>query len=329
MPIVSASSIASAALALSKGDVVAMPTETVYGLAGRIDLPQALEKIFLIKQRPFFDPLIVHVESKIQAIDLTTDWSPLADFLADSFWPGPLTMVLPKSPRIDSLITSGLESVGLRCPKHPVALELLKKVGVPLAAPSANRFGRTSPTSPQHVQDEFPDSDLFILDGGPCDVGIESTVLKIEKKNGLYDLFILRKGLITQQMIEEKLSKTHLKFHFLEAVDKSASPGHLEHHYMPSIPLIYCLNPAETPKLLLTRLKNQNKIQTTFNEIGILKLPNEAALAARQLYSELRRLSEKNYDALVFYKEDWQNSEAWQAIIDRIYRASLIKVLSE
>ena len=329
MPIVSASSIASAALALSKGDVVAMPTETVYGLAGRIDLPQALEKIFLIKQRPFFDPLIVHIESKAQAFDLTTEWSDIADFLADSFWPGPLTMVLPKSPRLDSLITSGLESVGLRCPKHPLALELLKKVGVPLAAPSANRFGRTSPTSPQHVQDEFPDSDLLILDGGPCEVGIESTVLKIQKKNDVYNLFILRKGLITQEMIEEKLSKTHLKFQFLEALDKSASPGHLEHHYMPSIPLIYCLNPAETPKLLLARLKTQNKIQITFNEIGILKLPNEATLAARQLYSELRRLSQKPYDALVFYKEDWQNSEAWQAIIDRIYRASLIKVLSE
>ncbi len=329
MPIVSASSIASAALALSKGDVVAMPTETVYGLAGRIDLPQALEKIFRIKQRPFFDPLIVHVESKIQARDLTTDWSPLADFLADAFWPGPLTMVLPKSSRIDSLITSGLESVGLRCPKHPVALELLRKVGVPLAAPSANLFGRTSPTSPQHVEIEFPDIDLLILDGGLCDVGIESTVLKIEKRNDLYELFILRKGLITQQMLEEKLSKAQLKFHFSEAMDKSASPGHLEHHYMPSIPLIYCLDPAETPKLLLTRLKSQNKIQTTFDEIGILKLPNEAALAARQLYSELRRLSEKNYDALVFYKEDWQNSEAWQAIIDRIFRASLIKVLSE
>ncbi len=329
MPIVPASSIASAALALSKGDVVAMPTETVYGLAGRIDLLEALEKIFLIKQRPFFDPLIVHVESKMQARDLTTEWSDLADFLADSFWPGPLTMVLPKSTSINSLITSGLESVGLRCPKHPVALELLKKVGVPLAAPSANRFGRTSPTSPQHVQNEFPDSDLLILDGGPCDVGIESTVLKVEKKSDQYNLFILRKGLITQQMIEKKLSKTNFKFHFLEAADKSASPGHLEHHYMPPIPLIYCLNPTVTPQVLLARLKNQNKIQSSYGEIGVLKLPNEAALAARQLYSELRRLSEKNYDALVFYKEDWQNSEAWQAIIDRIYRASLIKVLSE
>lgn len=329
MPIVSASSIASAALALSKGDVVAMPTETVYGLAGRIDLPQALEKIFLIKQRPFFDPLIVHVESKTQARDLTTDWNELTDFLADCFWPGPLTMVVPKSHTVDPLITSGLESVGLRCPRHPLALQLLKKVGVPLAAPSANRFGRTSPTSPQHVKDEFPDNDLLILDGGPCDVGIESTVLKIEKKDDLYQLFILRKGLITQQMIEEKLSRKNLKFHFLEALDKSASPGHLEHHYMPSIPLIFCLNPAQTPKILLDRLIGQNKIQTSFGEIGILKLSNEAAMAARQLYSELRRLSEKNYDALVFYKEEWQNSEAWQAIVDRIYRASLIKVLLE
>ena len=326
MPILPASSIASAAEALSKGDVVAMPTETVYGLAGRIDSTEALEKIFLVKKRPFFDPLIVHVESKKQAQGLTSQWSDVADFLADSFWPGPLTMVLPKNNQINTLITSGLESVGLRCPRHPVALELLKKVGVPLAAPSANRFGRTSPTSPQHVIDEFPDQNLIVLDGGPCDVGIESTVLKIENLSGVYHLFILRKGLITQQIIEEKLSLTQFKYKFSKATDLSASPGHLEHHYMPPIPLIYCVNPSETPPVLLERLKNENK--GTFNEIGILKLPNEATLAARQLYGELRQLSEKNYDALVFYKQDWQNSESWQAIIDRIYRASLIKVLT-
>ena len=328
MAILPPSSIPDAVLALAKGEVVAMPTETVYGLAGRIDLPAALEKIFLIKQRPFFDPLIVHVESKIQAQGLTSEWNAMADLLADSFWPGPMTLILPKGKKINSLITSGLPSVGLRCPKHPVALELLKHVGAPLAAPSANRFGRTSPTSPQHVSDEFPDQNLMILDGGSCDIGIESTVLKIENNGSVFNLYILRKGLITQTMIEEKLSSKNMNYLFSETLDKSASPGHLEHHYMPSIPLIFCLNPAETPKSLLERLTAENKIKCTYGEIGVLKLPNEASLAARQLYSELRQLSEKNYDALVFYKQVWQNSEAWQAIIDRIYRASLIKVLT-
>ncbi len=320
--------IAAATAALAKGDVVAMPTETVYGLAGRIDLPEALEKIFLVKQRPFFDPLIVHVESKNQARPLTTQWSEMADYLADAFWPGPLTMVLPKGPSVAAMITSGLESVGLRCPRHPVALALLKSVGVPLAAPSANRFGHTSPTSAKHVKDEFPDIDLLILDGGPCEIGIESTVLKIEKIQDGYNLYILRKGLITQEMIEKQLSASSLKYKFLETTDKSASPGHLEHHYMPSIPLIFCANPSENPILLLEKLKREKKINVSIENLGTLDLPKEASLAARQLYSELRRLSEANNDALLFYKQDWQDSEAWQAIIDRIFRASLIKVLT-
>ncbi len=328
MPILSPSSISVAVDALAKADVVAMPTETVYGLAARIDLPLALEKIFKVKKRPFFDPLIVHVESKKQAQMLTVDWNEVADFLADTFWPGPLTLVLPKNDKVNSLITSGLQSVGLRCPQHPIALELLKKVGVPLAAPSANLFGRTSPTTPQHVENEFPYENLFILDGGPCQVGIESTVLKIEKIENTCHLFILRKGLITQQMLEDKLSLKHFNYQFVEAFDKSASPGHLEHHYMPEIPLIFCAIPSESPQILLERLKQKNQLQITYGEIGVLKLPNDASLAARQLYSELRLLSKKNYDALVFYKQDWQNSEAWQAIIDRIYRASLIKVLT-
>ncbi len=328
MPILSPNSISTAVNALAKGDVVCIPTETVYGLAARIDIHEALEKIFKVKQRPFFDPLIVHVESKKKAQKLTLEWNEVADFLADIFWPGPLTLVLPKNDQVNSLITSGLQSVGLRCPQHPLALELLKKVGVPLAAPSANLFGRTSPTTPQHVENEFPNENLLILDGGPCQVGIESTVLRIEKIDHIFHLFILRKGLITQQMLEDKLYLKHFNYQFVETIDKSASPGHLEHHYMPEIPLIFCAIPSETPQMLLARLKQKNKLQINYGEIGVLKLPIDANLAARQLYSELRVLSQKKYDALVFYKQDWQNSEVWQAIIDRIYRASLIKVLT-
>jgi L-threonylcarbamoyladenylate synthase len=328
MPTVS-KNIPSAVQILAQGDIVAMPTETVYGLAGRIDFPQALEKIFRVKQRPFFDPLIVHVESKKQAMTLTSEWNEMTELLADKFWPGPLTMVLPKAARVNSMITSGLESVGIRCPRHPMALALLKQAGVPLAAPSANRFGRTSPTTPLHVAQEFPTENLLILDGGPCEVGIESTVLKIEKtKNGQYSLFILRKGLLTQKLLEEVLQNSSLRYQFLETTNATSSPGHLEHHYMPPIPLIYCSIPTQTPAKLFERLKASQQLDSSLKRMGVLKLASDAALAARQLYNELRKLSGENYDALVFYQEDWQTSEAWAAVLDRIYRASKIKVLT-
>ncbi|HRO65991.1 MAG TPA: L-threonylcarbamoyladenylate synthase, partial [Pseudobdellovibrionaceae bacterium] len=132
---------------LSKEGVVGMPTETVYGLAARIDRPEGIRRIFSTKERPFFDPLIVHVSSFNQAKTLTTRWSKAAAVLAETFWPGPLTLVLPKADQVNPLITSGLESVGLRMPKHPLALQLITRADCPLAAPSANKFGRTSLTA--------------------------------------------------------------------------------------------------------------------------------------------------------------------------------------
>jgi L-threonylcarbamoyladenylate synthase len=323
MAIIDSTQIYEAISALSHGDVIGMPTETVYGLAGQIDKPEALEKIFKIKERPFFDPLIVHVESKVQARHLTTDWSPLADFLADNFWPGPLTMILPKAAHVNSLITSGLDTVGIRCPKHPVALNLLRSVEAPLAAPSANKFGKTSPTEAKHVESEFTKENILVLDGGPCEVGIESTVLKIEHHHDNYSLFILRKGLITQQALEEKL-KDKFKYQFKIATDAKASPGHLEHHYMPPIPLIYCSKPWSMEDLK-KHMKERNLFYGMDLKMGQVDLPNDAALAARQLYSELRRLSEQDNKALVFFQKAEQSSEAWQAVLDRLFRASKFK----
>lgn len=323
-----------AAQLLLKNEVVAMPTETVYGLAARIDSEEAIKKIFSIKQRPFFDPLIVHVSSIEQAKKCTIDWNEMSEVLAQSFWPGPLTLVLPKSNQISDLITSGLPSVGLRWPQHKLAQQLIQRVGVPLAAPSANKFGRTSPTSAQHVRDEFGE-EVFVIDGEASEVGIESTVLSIKKDNGVYLLAILRKGTILKSQIDEIISKTQLSFNWNEVIDKKESPGQMKHHYMPSIPFIVCHNQkmklSELTSILnkkLAQLPNEIegvkivKPKTTIKKIEFLKLSHNPAQAARELYSQLRLASERAPDALCFIRTEDYNGEMWESVFDRLYKAA-------
>lgn len=320
---------------LRAGDVVAMPTETVYGLAARIDSAQGIQKIFFTKQRPFFDPLIVHVSSKEMAYQLTTDWSPLANFLAEHFWPGPLTLVLPKSEKVDSMITSGLPTVGIRMPKHSLALSLIDKVGVPLAAPSANRFGRTSPTTAQHVRSEFPQEDLVIVDGGPCEVGLESTVLHIRREGDFYHLSVLRAGGVSQEELEKSLKNQKFSFSFQASVSKKESPGHMKHHYMPEVPLILVQADSLSEGQILDQTRSQlaqlpdevEGIQirkpTKLERAGELKLPTEANLAFRMLYSELRRLGESGqYDILYFRLQDYHRQPQWEALLDRLTKAA-------
>jgi L-threonylcarbamoyladenylate synthase len=320
---------------LKAGDVVAMPTETVYGLAARIDSESALRKIFSVKNRPFFDPLIVHVSSKTMAYPLTTDWNPLADFLAEHFWPGPLTLVLPKSEEVNPLITSGLQTVALRMPKHSVALSLIERTGVPLAAPSANRFGRTSPTTAQHVRSEFPDHNLTILDGGACDVGLESTVLLIERNQSHYGLSILRAGQVTKNGLEKALSSQRFSYEFKEVVDKNKSPGQMKHHYMPEIPLVLVHSktmldseviPAAEGKIKDlpdsvegVEIRKPQKIQ----KIVELQLPEDPNLAARVFYSELRKLGESAQADLIYFRlKAIHAGEGWQALLDRLTKAA-------
>ncbi|HEY1080383.1 MAG TPA: L-threonylcarbamoyladenylate synthase, partial [Bdellovibrio sp.] len=217
---------------LEEGGVIGLPTETVYGLAARIDIPSAIEKIFTTKERPFFDPLIVHVASIEQAKKVTAFWGPASQALAEVFWPGPLTLILPRDPSVNLMITAGLDSVGIRMPNHPIALSLLQEVGVPLAAPSANKFGRTSPTSAGHVRVEFKNENVFVLDGGECQIGIESTVLLVKHREKV-ELSILRRGHILKSDIERVLEEKGFQFEFIEQVDKRESPGHMKHHYMP------------------------------------------------------------------------------------------------
>ena len=215
---------------LKNGDVVGIPTETVYGLAAAIHSEIGIKKIFSTKQRPFFDPLIVHVASLDQAKACTSSWSKLTAALAQSFWPGPLTLVLPKSAIISDLITSGLPSVGLRWPRNEITELIINELGVPVAAPSANKFGRTSPTKASHVREEFQ-NEVFVVDGEDSQIGIESTVLSVKNEGEKYKLAILRKGAVLQSQLDRVLQKNSFNYTWAEAVDKSESPGNMKSQF--------------------------------------------------------------------------------------------------
>lgn len=282
---------------LAQGEVVGMPTETVYGLAARIDIPDGIDKIFTTKQRPDFDPLIVHVASIEQAKTCVAKWNELAQKLAEHFWPGPLTLVLPKSDKISSKITSGLLSVGLRCPNHKVALELIKSAG-PLAAPSANRFGKTSPTTRDHVLKEF-DHKVFTLEGGACEVGIESTVVGVFENH----LEVYRPGMITPSMLAQASGAK------VEVKESPVSPGALKHHYMPDVPLYVVNDEAIPEKLKKVKLER-------------IVLADDSALAARELYQKMREACKPGVEGLLLIKKATQKGETWDGIWNRVAKAS-------
>lgn len=319
---------------LTQNGVVAMPTETVYGLAARIDSEEAIKKIFQIKERPFFDPLIVHVASIEQAKSCALNWNQLNQKLAELFWPGPLTLVIEKNDSVSDLITSGLVSVGLRWPKHAVACRLIEEVGVPLAAPSANKFGKTSPTIASHVVDEFGNQ-VFVLDGKASEIGIESTVLSVKQVGTQYQLAILRKGALLQSQIKEALAPFGFEYVWFESIDKKESPGHMKHHYMPSVPLVICKNPqmkfSEMVQLLNEKIKELPdevegvkivKPKGEIKQVEILKLANQPEQAARELYAQLRSVSQRSPDALCFIQSSTQTGEMWESVFDRLYKAA-------
>lgn len=318
---------------LNQNEVIGLPTETVYGLAARIDSEAAIRKIFSLKKRPFFDPLIVHVANVDQARSLVMDWPTAAHALTKKFWPGPLTLVLPKNSQVNSLITSGLETVGLRQPQHPMALELLHQLQCPLAAPSANLFGRTSPTTAEHVRSEF--QNLLVLDGGPCHVGIESTILSIENKS---QLNLLRKGAISAKDIEECLRQNQVPFEWVELKSPSISPGSMKHHYMPKIPLILCKEILPSKELLhiinqrITEMPGEVegvqilKPNKPIQKIETLQLSHQPELAAREFYAELRRIAQTSAEAIIFVKEDFHSQEKWEPLMDRMNKAASLIV---
>lgn len=319
---------------LRQGDVVVIPTETVYGLAASIDSEKGLRKIFSLKRRPFFDPLIVHVASFKEAASVVREWPPVGDFLARLFWPGPLTLVLPKADRVHPLITSGLETVAVRFPSHPIARDLIRLTGSPLAAPSANFFGRASPSRAEHVRSEFSSEldgeDLLIIDGGECAVGLESTVVSIHRdtQEAKDIVTILRPGGVTEEMLKSALERWSQKVAIARS-ESPASPGHTKHHYMPRIPLVVVAQNEPVGLSLPTRQKIQRELKlSSIANPRELELNPDAVLAARELYSEMRRLAADS-DLLVVRFGDNQRGGLWDAIWDRIRRAASLNFAEE
>lgn len=323
-----------AAKLLNQNQVVAMPTETVYGLAAKIDSEEAIRRIFSVKKRPFFDPLIVHVSSLQQARDCAAEWNDMTQKLTENFWPGPLTLVIPKSESVSDLITSGLSRVGLRWPEHPVAQQLIAAAGTPLAAPSANLFGRTSPTRAEHVRQEFGDA-VYVIDGDASRIGIESTVLAVKQKGSQYELSILRKGAVLRSQVDSALKDSGLSYSWSEVHDKSESPGHMKHHYMPDVPLVICRDPhmklSELSAKLNQRIRELPdevegvrlvKPKGEIKKIEFLKLSDDPVQAARELYAQLRSVSQRSPDALCFIQMPHHRGEMWESLFDRLYKAA-------
>lgn len=300
---------------LQSGEVVAIPTETVYGLGGHIHSESGLKKIFSTKERPFFDPLIVHVEGIESAKKLTSDWTPIHEALARSCWPGPLTLIAKKNDKVNPLITSGLDSVGLRCPRHELTLKLLSQIEGGIAAPSANKFGKTSPTTSQHVFQEFG-NDVAIIEGGPCDVGIESTVAGVSGSK----VEIYRPGFYTAKMLSEILNKAGLKAEVVYA-ESPVAPGQLKHHYMPRIPLVI------VPESFSWKLEHQmleEKLQKKFNHPAFWHQPKDANLASRELYQKMREFDEAGHDLIITYRESGHDAEEWLGIWNRLEKAKTL-----
>jgi L-threonylcarbamoyladenylate synthase len=212
-----------AAKYIREGKLVAFPTETVYGLGANALDPLAVAKIFELKERPTFDPLIVHIAELVQIENLILKQDNRVVALAEKFWPGPLTIVLPKSSIVPDIVTSGLPTVGIRMPNSKIAIELIKKSNCPIAAPSANKFGRISPTKAEHVKKQLPKVD-YIIDGGKTTVGIESTIIQLTK----YGFQILRNGIIPQEELEKVIP-----FDGNSKIEKLSAPGMLKSHYSP------------------------------------------------------------------------------------------------
>jgi L-threonylcarbamoyladenylate synthase len=280
--------IAAAIAVLQRGGLVAIPTETVYGLAAHALDPLAVARIFEAKNRPHFDPLIVHIADADQLSELVTHVPPIARRLMDAFWPGPLTLVLPKTDRVPDLVTAGLPSVAVRMPDHPVARELLRRSRLPLAAPSANLFGRISPTTAQHVVDQLADRIDLILDGGPCRVGVESTILHVGESGPLK---LLRPGGIPVEAIESLTGP-------LETVQSNhddapqLAPGMLTSHYAPRKPTTLVASFEEIADKSQTGILSLTPPPTPkqFGAVEALSPNGDLSIAAANLFAALRRL---------------------------------------
>ncbi|GAB1444468.1 MAG: threonylcarbamoyl-AMP synthase [Cyclobacteriaceae bacterium] len=301
---------------LSGGELVAIPTETVYGLAANALDPTAVTQIFAVKDRPTFDPLIVHVATIEQAQKFAASFPEKAMKLANHFWPGPLTLVLPKQAIIPDIVTSGLSTVGIRCPNHDLTRKLLADLPFPLAAPSANPFGYVSPTTAAHVNSQLGHKIKYILDGGPCRIGLESTIVGFENENAI----IYRRGGIS----EEEISKIIGKVSYRLASSNPVAPGQLDSHYAPN-KKFYLGDIDELKKEFIGKnvgiLRFMNNSDSSVDHQLILSKSGNLEEAARNLFSSLRQLDQK-IDIEIILAEPVPDSGIGKAINDRLRRAA-------
>jgi len=303
---------------LNNNEVVAIPTETVYGLAACIDSDEAVEQIFRLKSRPHYNPLIVHIHHIDQLNNLAVDIPEIAIQLAKVFWPGPLTLLLKKGPQVSDLITAGKPTIAVRMPNHPLTIELLKGLKAPIAAPSANPFTGISPTSAEHVYQYFKGKIKAILDGGPCEVGLESTIVGFNGETAV----IYRKGGISINRIESVIGE--VSYLGMTKSTKIVAPGMLDKHYSPKT------------KLILTKSLEKELSKHLNKKIGVITLSpyfkSDIALctalsatgnldeAASQLYATLHFMDTQNLDIII--AETMPETELGVTINDRLKRAS-------
>jgi L-threonylcarbamoyladenylate synthase len=307
-----------AAAILRHGGLVALPTETVYGLGANALDPAAVQRIFEVKGRPQTSPLIVHVASIEMARSLAAQWPIEANVLAGRYWPGPLTIVVRKRAVVPDIVTAGLDTVGLRMPSHPVALAVIRRAQLPVAAPSANRFTELSPTTAEHVRTALGDAVDLILDGGPCPIGIESTVLSLAGEQPL----LLRPGMISREEIEALLERPVACLDPLTATadGPQASPGLFPKHYSPRTPTRIVSGPQELPPG-----RGAYLWRGTPAAEAAMTMPMPAAPAdyARVLYHALHQADQAGLDWIAI--EKLPDSPEWAGIRDRIQRAATLQ----
>lgn len=307
----SESEVRRAAELIRAGELVAFPTETVYGLGANALDANAIEKIYAAKGRPPTSPLIVHVDSIDMGRALARDWPDKANLLARRFWPGPLTLVLPKQPRVPDRLTSGLDTVGIRVPSNRMALDLIRAAGVPIAAPSANRFAELSPTTAQHVRDSLGNRVAMILDGGPTTVGIESTVLSLAGTEAV----LLRPGMVSRAQIEELIGPVEVA----QAAAQDAAhpaPGMHARHYSPKTPLVLVSGghlPSSGRGAYLW-------IECRANAARCIAMPRDPQPYAAKLYDVLHQADAEAWDWIAVERPP--SGPDWDAIRDRLERAA-------
>jgi len=312
---------------LRGGGVVAVPTETVYGLAAIATDADAVERIFAAKGRPTTNPLIVHVADVAMARSLAASWPAVADRVATAFWPGPVTVVVPRGPRIPDVVTAGGSTVALRCPAHRLTRLVIEKLNAPLAAPSANRSLAVSPTTAAHVLDGLGNRIDLILDGGPCARGIESTVVDCTADPPL----VLRPGPVSIAQLEQALSATVHSEQGAASSGPARSPGQLARHYAPQTPLELPARPADRVAELLAAGHRVGWLTTAADapetrrlaasrDLVIVPMPADPDAYAALLYASLHALDKRDLGTIVV--DPPADTDAWRAVRDRLTRAA-------